>query len=224
MRLHSLVSLIVLGLAAPAQAELVFFAGGQTMSVKAHRSEGDRLVLSLRGGGELVCDAALIARIAPDEVPYPEPDSSGIRDLGFGTRAGSNPESRIPSPLVDAAPYGALIDKVAARHGVPARLVRAVIAVESAGQPQARSPKGAMGLMQLMPQTARQYTVANPYDPATNIEAGVQHLRNLLDRFPLAEALAAYNAGEAAVQRFGGIPPFPETERYVSRILRLAGL
>jgi hypothetical protein len=224
VRLHSLVSLIVLGLAAPAQAELVFFAGGQTMSVKAHRSEGDRLVLSLRGGGELVCDAALIARIAPDEVPYPEPDSSGIRDLGFGTRAGSNPESRIPSPLVDAAPYGALIDKVAARHGVPARLVRAVIAVESAGQPQARSPKGAMGLMQLMPQTARQYTVANPYDPATNIEAGVQHLRNLLDRFPLAEALAAYNAGEAAVQRFGGIPPFPETERYVSRILRLAGL
>jgi hypothetical protein len=224
VRLHSLVSLIVLGLAAPAQAELVFFAGGQTMSVKAHRSEGDRLVLSLRGGGELVCDAALIARIAPDEVPYPEPDSSGIRDLGFGTRAGSNPESRIPSPLVDAAPYGALIDKVAARHGVPARLVRAVIAVESAGQPQARSAKGAMGLMQLMPQTARQYTVANPYDPATNIEAGVQHLRNLLDRFPLAEALAAYNAGEAAVQRFGGIPPFPETERYVSRILRLAGL
>jgi hypothetical protein len=224
VRLHSLVSLIVLGLAAPAQAELVFFAGGQTMSVKAHRSEGDRLVLSLRGGGELVCDAALIARIAPDEVPYPEPDSSGIRDLGFGTRAGSNPESRIPSPLVDAAPYGALIDKVAARHGVPARLVRAVIAVESAGQPQARSAKGAMGLMQLMPQTARQYTLANPYDPATNIEAGVQHLRNLLDRFPLAEALAAYNAGEAAVQRFGGIPPFPETERYVSRILRLAGL
>jgi hypothetical protein len=224
VRLHSLVPLIVLGLAAPAQAELVFFAGGQTMSVKAHRSEGDRLVLSLRGGGELVCDAALIARIAPDEVPYPEPDSSGIRDLGFGTRAGSNPESRIPSPLVDAAPYDALIDKVAARHGVPARLVRAVIAVESAGQPQARSPKGAMGLMQLMPQTARQYTVANPYDPATNIEAGVQHLRNLLDRFPLAEALAAYNAGEAAVQRFGGIPPFPETERYVSRILRLAGL
>jgi soluble lytic murein transglycosylase-like protein len=224
VRLHSLVSLIVLGLAAPAQAELVFFAGGQTMSVKAHRSEGDRLVLSLRGGGELVCDAALIARIAPDEAPYPEADSSGIRDSEFGTRAGSNPESQVPNPNVDAAPYGALIDKVAARHGVPARLVRAVIAVESAGQPQARSAKGAMGLMQLMPQTARQYTVANPYDPATNIEAGVKHLRNLLDRFPLAEALAAYNAGEAAVQRFGGIPPFPETERYVSRILRLAGL
>jgi len=225
VRLHSLVSLIVLGLAAPAQAELVFFASGQTMSVKAHRSEGDRLVLSLRGGGELVCDAALIARIAPDEAPYPEPDGLVIRDSGFGSGgARANPEFPIPNPMIDAPPYSALIDKVAARHGVPARLVRAVIAVESAGQPQARSAKGAMGLMQLMPQTARQYTVANPYDPATNIEAGVKHLRNLLDRFPLAEALAAYNAGEAAVQRFGGIPPFPETERYVSRILRLAGL
>ena len=195
------------------------------MSVKAHRSEGDRLVLSLRGGGELVCDAALIARIAPDEAPYPEPNALVIRDSGFGSGgARANPEFPIPNPMIDAPPYSALIDKVAARHGVPARLVRAVIAVESAGQPQARSAKGAMGLMQLMPQTARQYTVANPYDPATNIEAGVKHLRNLLDRFPLAEALAAYNAGEAAVQRFGGIPPFPETERYVSRILRLAGL
>jgi hypothetical protein len=224
VRLHSLVSLIVLGLAAPAQAELVFFANGQTMSVKAHRSEGERLVLSLRAGGELVCDAALIARIAPDEVPYPEPDSLMTRDPGLGTRGGSNTESAIPNPLIDAAPYSALIDKVAAQHGVPARLVRAVITVESAGQPQARSAKGAMGLMQLMPQTARQYTLSNPYDPATNIEAGVKHLRALLDRFPLAEALAAYNAGEAAVQRFGGIPPFPETERYVSRILRLAGL
>jgi hypothetical protein len=194
------------------------------MSVKAHRNDGDRLVLSLRGGGELVCDAALVARIAPDEAPYPEPENPGTRELGFGIRADSNPESQLPNPLVDTTPYNALIDKVAAEHGVPARLVRAVIAVESAGQTQARSAKGAMGLMQLMPQTARQYTVTNPYDPATNIEAGVKHLRTLLDRFPLAEALAAYNAGEAAVQRFGGIPPFPETERYVSRILRLAGL
>jgi soluble lytic murein transglycosylase-like protein len=117
-----------------------------------------------------------------------------------------------------------LISEHSRLNGVRSDLVRAVMQVESAFNPNAISPKGAMGLMQLMPQTARQYTVANPYDPATNIEAGVKHLRNLLDRFPVAEALAAYNAGEAAVQRFGGIPPFPETERYVSRILRLAGL
>jgi hypothetical protein len=226
VRLHSLVSLIVLGLAAPAQAELVFFASGQTMSVKAHRSEGDRLVLSLRGGGELVCDAALIARIAADEVPYPEPESSGIRDLGFGTRAGSNPESRIPSPSGDAVPYGALIDKVAARHGVPARLVRAVIAVESAGQPQARSPKGAMGLMQLMPATARQYGVTNAFNPTENVRAGVAYLRELLDRYENNEelALAAYNAGPGAVDKHGQtVPPYRETRSYVARINQMAG-
>ena len=79
-----------------------------------------------------------------------------------------------------------------------------------------------MGLMQLMPETARQYAVADPYDPASNIEAGIKHLKSLLDRLPKALALAAYNAGEAAVQRFNGIPPYRETQDYVSRILRLA--
>jgi soluble lytic murein transglycosylase-like protein len=80
-----------------------------------------------------------------------------------------------------------------------------------------------MGLMQLMPLTARQYAVANPYDPAANIEAGIKHLKALLQRFPRPLALAAYNAGEAAVLRFGGIPPYAETRNYVSRILKLVG-
>ena len=80
-----------------------------------------------------------------------------------------------------------------------------------------------MGLMQLMPDTARRYAVRQPYDPAANIEAGTRHLRSLLDRFPLALALAAYNAGEAAVERFQGIPPYPETRDYVARILQLVG-
>jgi soluble lytic murein transglycosylase-like protein len=82
-----------------------------------------------------------------------------------------------------------------------------------------------MGLMQLMPETARQYAVADPYDPASNIEAGIKHLKGLLQRFPtVALALAAYNAGEATVQRFGGIPPYRETRDYVTRILQLAQL
>jgi soluble lytic murein transglycosylase-like protein len=80
-----------------------------------------------------------------------------------------------------------------------------------------------MGLMQLMPATARQYGAKDPYDPASNIQAGVRYLKTLLDRLPLHFALAAYNAGEAAVQRFRGIPPYPETRNYVSRILRLLG-
>jgi len=78
-----------------------------------------------------------------------------------------------------------------------------------------------MGLMQLMPETARQYRARNPYDPAANIEAGTRHLRSLLDQFELPLALAAYNAGEAAVRKFGGIPPYDETQAYVSKILGL---
>ena len=73
-----------------------------------------------------------------------------------------------------------------------------------------------------MPATARQYDLKDPYDPASNIEAGIKHLKSLLDQFPKALALAAYNAGTAAVQRFNGIPPYRETQDYVSRILRLA--
>src|SRR5438874_2582483 len=100
---------------------------------------------------------------------------------------------------------GALLAIVMLGAGaVPARaeLVRAVIQVESAYEPRARSPKGAMGLMQVMPETARQFGMRNPYDPTANIEAGSKYLKSLLDRLPLNLALAAYNAGEAAVQRF----------------------
>ena len=185
----------------------MYFQNGRSMSVKSHRLDGEQLVLTLRGGGEIVCPAATIARFAPDEVPYPE-------DLP-------------PAPVVatqTAVPYGEIIDKVSAAQGVDAKLVRAVIQVESAYQERAKSRKGAMGLMQLMPETARQYAVADPYEPESNIEAGIKHLKSLLQRFaqnvPLA--LAAYNAGEATVRRFGGIPPYPETRAYVTSILQLA--
>ena len=91
--------------------------------------------------------------------------------------------------------------------------------VEAAYKSTARSRKGAMGLMQLMPETARQYALTNPYDPAANIEAGIKHLKGLLQRLPLELALAAYNAGEEAVERHGGIPPYRETVDYVKRVL-----
>jgi soluble lytic murein transglycosylase-like protein len=119
--------------------------------------------------------------------------------------------------------YDPIIEKASAAQGVDATLVRALIQVESHYESRARSPKGAMGLMQLMPATARQYAVADPYDPVSNIEAGIKHLKSLLDRFTVELALAAYNAGEAAVQRFRGVPPYAETRSYVDRILRLAG-
>ena len=205
---HALLAAIgVVMFALPARAELVVFNTGRTLSVKGHRVDGDSLVLSLRSGGEMVCDNSIVARFAPDEVPYPEPEAE------------SAPVVLASSPSV---PYGDIIDRLSAQQGVPVKLVRAVIQVESAFNERARSPKGAMGLMQLMPATARQYAVTDPYDPATNIEAGVKHLKSLLQRLPVALALAAYNAGEATVQRFHGIPPYPETRNYVSRILSIA--
>jgi len=203
----------VLGIAVPARAELVFFSSGRSMSVKGHRLEGNSLVLILRAGGEIVCDPATITRIAPDEVPYPEPEVEVA--------------SPVPSPAPEPAPtptvpYAEIIDRVAREQNVDAKLVRAVIQVESAYNERARSKKGAMGLMQLMPATARQYAVANPYDPTSNIEAGIKHLKSLLDRLPSVKlAIAAYNAGEGAVQRFRGVPPYPETRDYVAKVLSL---
>ena len=193
----------------PARAEIVYFNTGRTMSVKSHRLDGDSVVLALRTGGEIVMESSMIARFAPDEVPYPEP----VVEPPAAVVAAAEPDGDVP--------YGAIIDKVSAEQDVPAKLVRAVIQVESAYQERARSPKGAMGLMQLMPDTAKQYGVKDPYDPASNIEAGIKHLKGLLQRLPVALALAAYNAGEGAVQRFNGVPPYPETRSYVSRILAL---
>jgi soluble lytic murein transglycosylase-like protein len=201
-----LVSLVLIPFfAAPANAELLFFTNGRNISIKAHRSDGESLVVMLRSGGEMVLERSVVDRITPDEVPYPEPEEEKAVEQA--------PESPVP--------YGEIIDRVAKEQGVDAKLVRAVIQVESAYQQRARSRKGAIGLMQLMPQTARQYDVEDPYDPASNIEAGIKHLKMLLERWPRELALAAYNAGEAAVQRFRGIPPYPETRAYVSRILQL---
>jgi soluble lytic murein transglycosylase-like protein len=201
--------LALLTIATPAQAELVFFSSGRSLSVKQYRIDGDQLVLTLRTGGEIICDRSAIARIEPDEVPYPEPDPEPGPILVAA--------APVTAPLV---PYGEIIDQMSARHGVPAGLVRAVIKVESAYREGARSRKGAMGLMQLMPDTARQYAVRNPYEARANIEGGTRYLKTLLERFELPLALAAYNAGEAAVRRFGGIPPYPETQAYVKSVLR----
>jgi hypothetical protein len=205
----SFVAFVSLAAASTAQAELVYFVNGRSLNIKGHRVEGDTLVLSLRGGGEIQCEAAAIVRIEADEVPWPElPLAAEEVQLE-------------PDALGNTTRYDPIIRRVAAEQGVDVRLVHAVIQVESAYQARARSPKGAIGLMQVMPATARQYGVTNPYDPAANIEAGIRHLKSLLERFPLAVALAAYNAGEASVERFRGIPPYPETRNYVSSILAL---
>ncbi len=122
-----------------------------------------------------------------------------------------------------AAPnLAAAVERIAAEHAVPARLVQSVIQAESNYDPAAVSPKGAQGLMQLIPATARRFGVFDAFDPLENIQGGVKYLRYLLDLYggdyPLA--LAAYNAGEGAVARYGGVPPYPETRNYLQRVAR----
>jgi soluble lytic murein transglycosylase-like protein len=128
----------------------------------------------------------------------------------------------LPAVRHTHAVYDNLILTASGRHSVDADLIRAVIKTESDFNPAARSHKGAMGLMQLMPDTARLHNVANAYDPVENVEGGVRHLRMLLDRYQgnLELSLAAYNAGSAAVEKHRGIPPFAETKEYVRRVLR----
>jgi transglycosylase-like protein with SLT domain len=201
----------------PARAEIVFFNNGRNMSIESHRADGDTVVMQMRGGGEMTMDASLIASIEPDEVPHPAP-ASVAKELDVP------PPPPVPAVRIEPPPrLDRIIDKVAKEQGVDASLVKAVIQVESGFEPRAHSSAGAVGLMQVMPQTAKQYGVTGRrlYDPRANVEAGIKHLKSLMDHLPLHLALAAYNAGEGAVQRFQGVPPYPETQKYVSTILAL---
>ena len=127
------------------------------------------------------------------------------------------------TPLASPAPaeeYDAIIGDIAQLHGVPAALVNAVIRAESRFDARAVSSKGAQGLMQLMPGTADMMGVEDPFEPRDNVGGGVRYLRQLLDRFgDPVWAVAAYNAGPEAVDRHGGIPPYPETREYVRRVM-----
>ena len=120
-------------------------------------------------------------------------------------------------------PFGSLIADAAAQYRLDGLLVAAVVEAESGFDPAAVSPRGALGLMQLMPETAAQYGVAQPSDPRANVRGGARYLRDLLQQFDydLELTLAAYNAGPGNVVRYGGVPPFPQTTTYVDRVLRI---
>ena len=151
------------------------------------------------------------------------PNDPRYQRMGFtsGTEAGF---LRLPEGG-DTGPYVHEIRAAAERYGVPIKLVSAIIRAESGFNARAVSPKGARGLMQLMPPTAAALGVRNSFDPRENIDGGVRHLRSLIDRFPnrLPLALAAYNAGEKAVVQYNGIPPYPETQDYVTKVLYFYG-
>ena len=212
-----------LALAAPARADLVVLTSGRVMSASSVVLTEDTATIRLRSGGEVTCDRSLVVRVDPDETPWIDPAGAAAADETGDAETGEATPAAVRTVEIPAA-YRAIITQLAEAHGVDARLIHAVISVESAYQPRARSRKGARGLMQLMPATARQYGVRNAYKESANLEAGVRHLKTLLDRFAVREAVAAYNAGEAAVRRFGGVPPFRETRAYVERVLSLAGL
>ncbi|OFW06042.1 MAG: hypothetical protein A3I61_14230 [Acidobacteria bacterium RIFCSPLOWO2_02_FULL_68_18] len=164
--------------------------------IYAWRDAGGNLVLSNR-------------RLDPSAITYAVPNAPAFRS------------TRPAAPDGAGQRFEPLVQEYAARHGLRPDLVRAVVQVESGFNPYARSPKGAMGLMQLMPATAQKLGVRNAYDPAENIRGGTAYLRQLLDRYEGNEelALAAYNAGFDAVDRHGGrVPPYAETQHYVRKV------
>jgi soluble lytic murein transglycosylase-like protein len=193
----ALVGLLLVGAAVPVRAEIALLASGLTLKLASHRTEGETAVLVLEGGGEIALPRTAVRGFVPDEVVAEVDLPEGGGDLR------------------------ALAAAAARRHGIDPDLVLAVVGVESAFQPEAVSPKGARGLMQLMPQTAASLGVRDALDPAENLDAGVRHLGSLLTLYggDVTRALAAYNAGQGAVARHGGVPPFRETRAYVRKVL-----
>lgn len=158
---------------------------------------------------------------------YVYTDKSGVLNFtNTPTHMGYRRVLRDPNSPVRGAgalntSYDSLIRTASGRYSVDPDLIRAVIKTESDFNPGARSHKGAMGLMQLMPDTARLHNVMDAYNPDENVEAGVRHLRMLLDRYRgnVELSLAAYNAGSGAVEKHGGVPPYVETREYIRRVL-----
>jgi soluble lytic murein transglycosylase-like protein len=193
----ALAGMFVLAAAPAARAEIAVLSNGGVFKVTAHRDEGELTWLTLKDGGELALPIAQVRGYVPDEV----------------------------LEEVEAAPLGSDLHQLAAdaarRHGLEPDLVLAVVSVESAFRPAAVSPKGAQGLMQLMPGTARELGVADPFDPAANLDGGARYLSALIARYggDVTKALAAYNAGPGAVDRHRGVPPYQETRAYVKKVL-----
>lgn len=195
----------------PAAAERVVFTDSRVLEVLEVIQDGEWMVLRLPSGGETSVRAASVLEIRASIPPEPEPPPVLL------------PPSRTGAWRRQAGELAIHVRSAAKKNQIEPELIVAVGMVESRMNPRAVSPKGAQGVMQLMPGTARQLSVQDPFDPRENIHGGAKWLRRLLDRFKgdLDLALAAYNAGEEAVNRHRGIPPFAETRAYV-RLVRQA--
>jgi soluble lytic murein transglycosylase-like protein len=197
MRHPVLLGLLLAALGTSARAEIALLSSGLTLKLEGHRVEDGLVVMTMRGGGEIGVPPSAVRGFVPDEV---------LEEVEAAPPAGDLRE---------------LARTAAVRHGLDPDLVAAVVSVESGFRPEAVSPKGAVGLMQLMPKTAEALGVENALDPVQNLEGGARHLGQLLTLYggDLTRALAAYNAGEGAVHRHGGVPPYRETRAYVKKVI-----
>jgi Transglycosylase SLT domain len=180
-----------------ARADYAVLRTGMRLHITGYVLQGDRVELTVEGGTVEISASDLIDVEPQDQFPAPPP-----AEVDFGVR------------------YAKLIHAAAQKHGVDEKLVAEVIAAESNFNEKAVSRKHALGLMQLLRETAARYAVVNVFDPAQNIDAGTHYLSDLLERYRgnVRLALAAYNAGPEMVDRYGGVPPFPETQNYVREI------
>ncbi len=196
-RRYLLTVLALLALAPAARAEYAVLRSGQRLHITGYERIGAVVRLQMAGGSVEVAADDLVAIEPEDYFPSLSPSSLKV-------------------------PYAELIRAAAQKHGVEQELIASVIAIESNFNPRAVSPKLARGLMQLRPETAARFEVADVFDPAQNIDAGTRYLKELLARYKqdLALALAAYNAGPDRVEQYRGIPPFRETRSYVQRVTR----
>ena len=189
--------------AVSASAEIAVMSSGKILYIDRFERADEELTLFLTGGGEVTVPADLVANIVPNEIVENE---------------SADPEEVRLLPHLES-----VIQPAAAKYDLDPNLVAAVIWAESSGDPNAVSKKGARGLMQLMPATARELGVGNVLDPGQNVDGGSHYLRRMLDEHDgdLSLALAAYNAGPDAVRKYGGVPPYRETRDYVGRVLRV---
>lgn len=195
--LIALAAAVSAGLVPDANADYAVLKSGVRLHITGYELAGDQVRLTVAGGSINVAATDLVS-VEPEDQFAALP----------------------PAPTAGTGPYINLIHAAAEKHGVDEKLITHVIAVESNFNPRAASRKQALGLMQLLPTTAARYSVSNIFDPAQNIDAGTHYLKDLLARYSgnLSLALAAYNAGPQMVTRYGGIPPFPETQKYVQKI------
>ena len=189
-------------------AEYAVLQAGTRVRVERHEMLGPMARLHLPGGGFVEISSAEVVRFEREEYTPPPPPSP----------ARENPAA---TPAAAAPEIESIVRETGQRHGLDADLIRSVIRAESGGRVRAVSPKGAGGLMQLMPGTARQLNVSDVFDPRQNVDGGTRYLRELLERYNgnLQLALAAYNAGPHRVEQYQGVPPYRETHGYIRRVI-----